>query len=197
MEKQRPDYGHPAVFFGILGFLSFASYHLSQLIDMNSIILFIIWFVLTSYVFMSIRKKGLATNHPALFFALIITFSITSYYVESVLNIEMYIMLLVWLMLTGFTLRWMTQNPRADKRLFYLLSAQFFVIALLIPLFVQLTQGICVEHMSHGHAATHDDVFSERLLVTFEYVMVFTSIFVALRAMKKARYTTIYPSESV
>ncbi len=196
MEKQQLDYGHPSIFFGILIFLSFISYHLSQLLDMNSIIIFIIWFIITTYIFISIRKKGLAANHPATFFALIITFSITGYYIESVLNIEIYMMLLAWLVLAGFTLHWMKNNPKADKRLFYLLGAQFLALAFLIPLFIQLAQGpaICIEHVAATH--NHEGQFADSLLAAFKYVMVFTSIFVAIKAVRKASHTSIYPTSS-
>jgi hypothetical protein len=146
MEKKQPDYGQPLVFLGLLIFLSIVSYYVEKYLGINSVIIFVIWAILTMKVFMWISKKGLSYGSPASFFALALTFTFVGFYVGHTLNIETFIWLVLWTSATLVTWVWIKNNTQADKRLFHLLSMQSIALAIMIPILLHYANQTLTAH---------------------------------------------------
>lgn len=183
------DYGQPLVFLGIMTFFSLAGYQVEKVFGIGAFIIFVIWALLTGYVFSVIKKKNLAYNHPANFFAWFITFSISGYYIDKMLNPETFIVVILWVVIAHLTLKWFDRNAQADKRLFYFIGLAFIALAILVPVLLNYTnshllavfQGI--EHSSH-EPEFYTERLSHILLETLNKVIVFSSIAMSLYAFR-------------
>ena len=194
------DYGQPLIFFGILTFFSIAGYHVEKVFGIGAFVIFVLWALLTGYVFSLINKKRLEYNHPANFFAWFFTFSIAGYYIDKMLNPETFIVVILWVVIAQLTLKWFKRNIREDKRLFYLICLVFIALAFLVPVLLDFTNSDlnALFHNADHHfteGAVSAEELSHILLETLNKLIVFASIamsFYALRmglknAKKKAR----------
>jgi len=189
MKKKGIDYGQPLVFFSILIFFSVAGYHIEKVFGIGAFITFVIWALLTGYVFSIINKKRLAYNHPANFFAWFITFSISGYYIDKMLNPETFIVIISWVIIAQLTLKWFENNKKADKRLFYFISLAFIALAIIVPVLLEYTNSdlMFLFHSSgHGHAGDvpSTEELSHILLETLDKVIVFASIAMSFYAFR-------------
>lgn len=87
-------------------------------------------------IFMWIGKKGFSASHPASFFAMAFTFTLVGYYLSNTLNVESFILLVVWTTVALSIWNWLKNKPQADKQVFRLLSVQFIALAFIIPAFL-------------------------------------------------------------
>jgi hypothetical protein len=181
MEKQQLDYGQPLVFFGILIFLSAISLYVEKYLGIGSVIIFVIWTILTMKVFIWINQKGLSYGHPASFFALGFTFTLIGFYIERTLNIETFIWLVLWVAVMLTVKSWMSANPQADKRLFYLLGIQSIALAVMIPLLLHYAN-----QASTVHQVTNTG-FDQLLLATVQYAIFILSVLVGISAWRVGR----------
>ncbi len=190
----RINFTHPLVFFSLMGIFSFLSYHIEHILGIGAAIVFVMWATATIYAFNSIKKRQLSYNHPTTFFVLMTTFTLAGYYIQTTLNIETFILMVVWLVASYFTLIWLKRNRKAEQQLSYLLAAQFIAIAIVMPMllnYVNLEQ-FC-EQITVTRALPHEThvTMSEALLNSIEKVMLWGSLIISYYAFQVGRKTKI------
>lgn len=188
----RMNLTHPLVFFSLMGIFSFLSYHIERILGIGATIIFVIWAITTIYAFNSIKKKQWTYNHPATFFILMATFTITGYYIQKTLNIETFILIVTWLVITYFTVIWLKNNQQADKRLAYLLAMQFVAIAIVMPILLKYVnlELLCkpiVETTIEMSHEMHMTTINQTLLFSFEKLVVWGSLIISYFAFQTGR----------
>jgi CDP-diglyceride synthetase len=175
-----------------MGIFSFISYHIEHILGIGAAIIFVIWAVTTIYAFNSIKKKQLAYNHPGTFFILMTTFTITGYYVNKTLNIETFILMVIWLVVAYFTLIWLKRNQKTDQRLPYLLAIQFVAIAIIMPILLKYMNLECLcEPVVHTTSEGIHPTISQALLSSIEKMMLWCSLIISFYAFKIGRRNKI------
>lgn len=188
----RMNLTHPLVFFSLMGIFSFLSYHIEHILGISAAIIFVIWAITTIYAFNSIKKKQWAYNHPATFFILMTTFTITGYYIQKTLNIETFILIVAWLVITYFTVIWLKRNQKVDKRLPYLLAMQFIAIAVVMPILLkyvnlELSCAPIETMVEMSHDAAHITTIDQALLSSFEKLVLWGSLIISYYAFQSGR----------
>jgi hypothetical protein len=145
--QKEADYGSPSQFLmAMLGF-TIAGYYVEALMGVWTMIALTIWFVLTAYFYISWRKCGGKLGDGGWFSLVIITASVAGFFIERWLNVESYVLLLIWTVIASFAYLWLKENAAADSRIYYLLSGQFFIVAIIMPLLMRYINpelmGIC------------------------------------------------------
>lgn len=129
-ELAPPDYGTPLNFLIGIGLFSYVGAHLEQLLGIWTVIWVGVWAVITGRYYIQILKQGLGLSHPKTFTVNLLTLSIAGGYLSSCTSVETFTVFLVWGILYFIAAGWLSNNTKADKRLYYLISIQFLVIAL-------------------------------------------------------------------
>jgi len=190
----RINFTHPLVFFSLMGIFSFLSYRIEHILGIGAAIVFVIWATATIYAFDSIKKKQLSYNHPATFFILMTTFTLTGYYIQATLNIETFILMVIWLVVSYFTLIWLKRNRQSEQQLSYLLAAQFIAIAIVMPMLLNYMnlEQFCEQTIT-THALPHETpvTINEALLNSIENVMLWGSLIISYYALQVGRKTKI------
>ncbi len=163
-ELAPPDYGTPLHFLIGIGLFSYVGFHLEQLLGIWTVIWVGIWAVITRRYYVQILTEGLALSHPKTFTVNLLTLSIAGGYLSSCTSVETFTVFLVWGILYFIASGWLSNNTKADKRLYYLISVQFLVIALSAGWVMKNVNptllGLCAAPVAAEHHAT---VSNERI----------------------------------
>jgi hypothetical protein len=160
LAQKEADYGSPSQFLmAMLGF-TIVGYYVEALMGVWTMIALTIWFVFTAYFYVSWRKCGGKLGDGGWFSLLIITASVAGFFIERWLNVESYVLLLIWTFLASFAYLWLKENTVSDSRIYYLLSGQFFIVAIIMPLLMRYINpelmGLCAT--SHSTMMDHHGV---------------------------------------
>ncbi|ALG68891.1 hypothetical protein [Beggiatoa leptomitoformis] len=170
--QKTADYGTPTHFFLVMLVFAYSSYHIESLMGLWPVIFITIWALITLLTVVSLKKQALPYDHPKVLFFFLISFTIVGAFIGSILNAESFILLLIWYFITLITLNWLQKNPKADKRLYYLISIQFIALGLGISNFLHYSnldlQTICAPVMTAMHAQHHSDTSHEAMMSKHE-----------------------------
>ncbi|EIJ43830.1 hypothetical protein BegalDRAFT_3003 [Beggiatoa alba B18LD] len=159
--EKTADYGTPLHFLAFMLVFAYSGYHLEPLMGLRAVIFITIWAVITLLLVVNIKKQGLSYDHPKVFLISLLTLTIVGAFISSVLNTESFILLLFWYVVTLITLNWLAKNPKADKRLYYLISLQFIAFGIGMASFLHYSnlnlKTICTPFMMATHAEHHGD----------------------------------------
>ncbi len=170
--ENTPDYGTPMQFLIGMLIFSFVGFHIDAMMGVWTVIGLGIWALLTLHFYVKWRKGGGETGDGGWFGLLIITLSIAGLFLETWLNVESFVLLLIWVVIAAKAYAWLKTTPKADPRLYYLISAQFLVIAIVMPLLMRyvnpVLMGVCPSteiHSVHASTAVHGQLITEPVLV--------------------------------
>ncbi|OUD13302.1 hypothetical protein TPSD3_11795 [Thioflexithrix psekupsensis] len=160
LAQKETDYGSPSQFLmAMLGF-TMMGYYVEALMGVWTMITLTIWFVFTAYFYINWRKCGGTLGDGGWFSLVIITASVAGFFIERWLNVESYVLLLIWTLMASFAYLWLKENTGADARIYYLLSGQFLIVAIIMPLLMRYINpelmGLCAA--SHEAVGDHHGV---------------------------------------
>lgn len=169
--ENTPDYGTPIQFLIGMLIFSFVGFHVDAMMGVWTVIGLSVWGLLTLHFYLKWRKGGGKTGDGGWFGLFIITLSIAGLFLEAWLNVESFVLLLIWAVIAAKAHTWLKATPKADPRLYYVISAQFLVIAIVMPLLMRyvnpVLMGVCPcaeTHTLQAKAAVHGQLITEPVL---------------------------------